>query len=152
MIRLTVNGTLHELDVDPDMPLLWAIRDHIGLTGSKYSCGLALCGACTVHLDGNAIRSCVTPIIAANGKHVTTIEGLDSPVARAVQNAWIKIAVPQCGFCQSGQIMSAIDLLNRNPHPSDQDIIQAMDGNICRCNTYSRIHAAIREAANSLGA
>lgn len=150
MIQLTVNGQSHELDVDPDMPLLWAIRDHIGLTGTKYSCGLALCGACTVHLDGNAIRACVTPVIAAKGKHVTTIEGVHSRVANAVQSAWKKIAVPQCGFCQSGQIMSAINLLTRNPHPSDQEITQAMDGNICRCNTYSRIHAAIREAASTL--
>lgn len=150
MIQLTVNGKSHELDVDPDMPLLWALRDHIGLTGTKYSCGLALCGACTVHLDGNAIRSCVTPVIAAKGKQVTTIEGLDSRVAHAVQNAWLKISVPQCGFCQSGQIMSAIELLTRNPKPSDQDITQAMDGNICRCNTYTRIHAAIKEAASTL--
>lgn len=150
MIQLTINGKSHDLDVDPDMPLLWAIRDHIGLTGTKYSCGLALCGACTVHLDGNAVRACVTPVIAAKGKHITTIEGVDSKIAHAVQAAWEKIAVPQCGFCQSGQIMSAIDLLTRNPHPSDQDITQAMDGNICRCNTYTRIHAAIKEAASSL--
>lgn len=150
MIQLTINGKSHELDVDTDMPLLWAIRDHIGLTGTKYSCGLALCGSCTVYLDGDAIRSCITPVSAAQGKHVTTIEGLDSKVATAVQAAWEKIAVPQCGFCQSGQIMSAVHLLSRTPQPTDEQISQAMQGNICRCNTYTRIHDAIKEAAKAL--
>jgi isoquinoline 1-oxidoreductase subunit alpha len=150
MIKLTINGKLHELDVDVDMPLLWAIRDHVGLTGTKYSCGLALCGSCTVYLDGNAVRSCITPVSAAEGKHVTTIEGLDSKVAKAVQAAWEKLAVPQCGFCQSGQIMSAVQLLSRTPQPTDAQITQAMDGNLCRCNTYSRIHAAIKQAAKAL--
>jgi isoquinoline 1-oxidoreductase alpha subunit len=126
----------------------------MGLTGTKYGCGMALCGACTVHLDGEAVRSCVTPVSAAQGKDITTIEGLDSSavknVAKAVQDAWVKLDVVQCGFCQSGQIMSAIHLLNKNPSPTDDDINQAMSGNICRCNTYVRIRAAIREAAYSL--
>jgi isoquinoline 1-oxidoreductase alpha subunit len=150
MIQLTINGTSHQLDVDAEMPLLWAIRDHIGLTGTKYSCGMALCGACTVHMDGVAIRACVTPVSAAQGKQVTTIEGLQSTTALAVQTAWDKLQVVQCGFCQSGQIMSAVDLLTRNKNPSEQDISDAMSGNICRCNTYVRIRAAIKEAAKAL--
>ncbi|WP_455210700.1 (2Fe-2S)-binding protein [Kaarinaea lacus] len=154
MIKLTINKQPHELDVDPEMPLLWAIRDAVGLTGTKYGCGMALCGACTVHLEGEAIRSCVTPVSAAQGKSITTIEGLDSSsvkaVAEAVQDAWIKLDVVQCGYCQSGQIMSAIHLLNKNPNPTDADINNAMSGNICRCNTYVRIRAAIKEAARSL--
>jgi isoquinoline 1-oxidoreductase alpha subunit len=148
MIKLTINGAPRQLDVDPDMPLLWAIRDHVGLTGTKYGCGVALCGACTVHLDGTAIRSCVTPVAAAAGRSVTTIEGLTSPTAKAVQAAWEKLEVVQCGYCQSGQIMSAIDLLTRNPKPSDADIDAAMNGNICRCGTYIRIRAAIKEASS----
>lgn len=154
MINLTVNNQPQELDVDPDMPLLWAIRDVVGLTGTKYGCGMALCGACTIHLDGEAIRACVTPVSAAQGKHITTIEGLDSAtvknVAKAVQDAWVKLDVVQCGFCQSGQIMSAIHLLSKNTNPTDTDINNAMSGNICRCNTYLRIRAAIKEAAQSL--
>lgn len=155
MITLTVNKQPHDLDIDPDTPLLWAIRDALNLTGTKYGCGMALCGACTVHLDGQAIRSCVTPVSAAQGKNITTIEGLDSAasensVAKAVQNAWLKLDVVQCGFCQSGQIMSAIQLLNKNPNPADMDIDNAMSGNICRCNTYLRIRSAIKEAALSL--
>jgi isoquinoline 1-oxidoreductase alpha subunit len=154
MIKLTINKQPHDLDVDPDMPLLWAIRDTVGLTGTKYSCGMALCGACTVHMDGEAVRSCVTPVSAAQGKEITTIEGLEtSPlnmIAKAVQDAWINLDVVQCGFCQSGQIMSAIDLLNKKPNPSDDDINNAMSGNICRCNTYLRIRAAIKEAAGAL--
>jgi isoquinoline 1-oxidoreductase alpha subunit len=154
MIKLTINKQPHELDVDPDMPLLWAIRDTVGLTGTKYSCGMALCGACTVHMDGEAVRSCVTPVSAAQGKEITTIEGLEtSPlnmIAKAVQDAWVNLEVVQCGFCQSGQIMSAIDLLNKNPTPNDNDINNAMSGNICRCNTYLRIRAAIKEAAATL--
>lgn len=150
MIQLTINGNSHQLDVDADMPLLWAIRDHIGLTGTKYSCGVALCGACTVHLDGVAVRSCIIPVSAAQGKQVTTIEGLQSKTAQVVQAVWEKLEVVQCGFCQSGQIMSAVELLTRNKNPSDQDITNAMSGNICRCNTYARIHTAIREAAKAL--
>ena len=152
MIKLTINQQQHTLDVEPDMPLLWAIRDAVGLTGTKYSCGISVCGACTVHMNGEAIRSCVTPVSAAEGKEITTIEGINSKVATAVQNAWLKHAVVQCGFCQSGQIMSAIDLLNKNSNPSDDDITNAMSGNICRCNTYVRIRAAIKDAAQSLTA
>jgi len=154
MIKLTINKQLYDLDVDPDMPLLWAIRDAVGLTGTKYGCGMALCGACTVHMDGEAIRSCMTPVSTAQGKDITTIEGLDSSavkdVAKAVQEAWVKLDVVQCGYCQSGQIMSAIHLLNKNANPTDNDINNAMSGNICRCNTYVRIRAAIKEAASSL--
>lgn len=150
MIQLTINGTERQLDVDPDTPLLWAIRDGAGLTGTKYSCGMAQCGACTVHLDGQPVRSCVLPVSAAVGKSVTTIEGLTSSVAKAVQAAWEKLDVVQCGFCQSGQIMSAVDLLTRNPHPTDKDIDDAMSGNLCRCNTYVRIRAAIKQAARAL--
>jgi len=150
MIQLNVNGTTHSLDIDPDMPLLWAIRDHIGLTGTKYSCGIAQCGACTVYLDGAAVRSCITPVSAAEGKQVTTIEGLQSQTAKAVQAAWEKHQVAQCGFCQSGQIMTAVELLTHNKNPSDQDITNAMLGNICRCNTYVRIRAAIKDAAKAL--
>ena len=154
MIKLTINKQPYELDVNPDMPLLWAIRDTLGLTGTKYGCGMALCGACTVHMNGEAVRSCVTPVSSAQGKAITTIEGLDSSpvqnVAEAVQDAWVKLDVVQCGYCQSGQIMSAIHLLNKNSNPNDDDINNAMSGNICRCNTYVRIRAAIKEAANSL--
>jgi isoquinoline 1-oxidoreductase subunit alpha len=150
MINLKINGQSHSLDVDPDMPLLWAIRDHVGLTGTKYSCGVALCGACTVHMDGEAVRACVIPVSAAQGKAITTIEGVSSPVARAVQDAWVKLDVVQCGFCQSGQIMSAIDLLTRNKNPDDAQIDAAMNGNLCRCATYVRIRAAIKAAAKNL--
>ena len=150
MIQLTINGSTQQLDIDPDTPLLWAIRDSIGLTGTKYGCGMAQCGACTVHLDGKAIRSCVTPVSAAEGKLVTTIEGLDSAVAKAVQAAWENLDVVQCGYCQSGHIMSAVDLLSRNSHPTDKNINDAMTGNICRCNTYVRIRAAIKLASKAL--
>jgi isoquinoline 1-oxidoreductase alpha subunit len=150
MIKLTINKHTYDLDIDPDMPLLWAIRDVVGLTGTKYGCGMALCGACTVHMDGEAIRSCVTPVSVAQGKDITTIEEVNSNVAKAVQDAWIKLDVVQCGYCQSGQIMSAIHLLNKNPNPNDNDINNAMSGNICRCNTYVRIRAAIKEAASAL--
>jgi isoquinoline 1-oxidoreductase alpha subunit len=149
-IKLTVNEEPRELDVDGDMPLLWAIRDHLRLTGTKFGCGMALCGACTVHLDGQAVRSCVTPLSRAEGKRVTTIEGLDTPAGKAVQAAWIQVDVPQCGYCQSGQIMSAAALLAENPKPNDADIDAAMAGNICRCATYVRIRAAIHEAAARL--
>ena len=151
-VKLAVNGVIRELDVDPAMPLLWAIRDHLLLTGTKFGCGMALCGACTVHIDGVATRSCVTPVSAVQGKQVTTIEGLSTPAAKAVQNAWIALDVPQCGYCQSGQIMSATALLTGNPKPTDADIDGAMAGNICRCATYVRIRHAIHEAAAGLPA
>ena len=147
---ITINGQVHQTDVDGEMPLLWFLRDTLELTGTKYGCGMGLCGSCTVHLDGKAIRSCVTPVSAAEGKSVNTIEGLDSTVAKAVQAAWEKLDVVQCGYCQSGQIMSAVDLLSRNPHPTDKDINDAMTGNICRCNTYVRIRAAIKQASQAL--
>jgi isoquinoline 1-oxidoreductase alpha subunit len=150
MIRLKINGISHELDVDPDMPLLWAIRDVVGLTGTKYGCGLALCGACTVHSDGQPVRACVTPVSMAVGKSITTIEGLNSAVAQALQSAWEKLDVVQCGYCQSGQIMSAVALLAANADPDDAAIDTAMAGNICRCATYVRIRAAIREASRAL--
>jgi isoquinoline 1-oxidoreductase subunit alpha len=151
-IKLTVNGASRELDVDADMPLLWAIRDHLELSGTKFGCGMALCGACTVHIDGQPTRSCVTPVAAAAGKSITTIEGLATPAGKAVQQAWIALDVPQCGYCQSGQIMSAAALLAGNPQPSDADIDAAMAGNICRCATYVRIRAAIHQAAAALDA
>ncbi len=150
MIELTINGSSYQLDIDPQMPLLWAIRDRVGLTGTKYGCGMALCGACTVHVDGEAVRACTLPVAAAEGKQITTIEGLDSRVAGALQAAWEELDVVQCGYCQSGQIMSAVALLNTNPQPSDGDIEEAMWGNICRCCTYVRIRAAIRQAAQAL--
>jgi isoquinoline 1-oxidoreductase alpha subunit len=151
-IKLTVNGATRELDIDPQMPLLWAIRDHLQLTGTKFGCGMALCGACTVHLDGQATRSCVTPVSAAQGRQITTIEGLSTAAGRAVQGAWIGLDVPQCGYCQSGQVMSAAALLAGNPKPSDADIDAAMTGNICRCATYVRIRSAIHQAAETLAA
>ena len=147
MITLNLNGGTLTLDVEDDMPLLWALRDIAGLTGTKYGCGMALCGACTVHLEGAAVRSCVTPVSAANGKRVTTIEGLSPDNSHPVQRAWIELDVPQCGYCQSGQIMSAAALLAQTPEPSDEDIGAAMAGNICRCGTYQRIRAAIHRAA-----
>ncbi len=150
MIQLTINGTQHNLDIDPDTPLLWAIRDALGLTGTKYGCGMALCGACTVHVDGVAMRSCTVPVVALSGQSITTIEGLNSKTATAVQAAWEKLDVVQCGYCQSGQIMSAIDLLEKNNNPTNADIDSAMNGNLCRCNTYVRIRAAIKEAAKAL--
>lgn len=150
MIRLTINGEARELDVDPSMPLLWAIRDHAGLTGTKFGCGMSLCGACTVHIDGDPVRSCVTPVSAAAGRAITTIEGLDTPAGEAVQEAWKALEVVQCGYCQSGQVMSAAALLADNPRPSDRDIDQAMSGNICRCGTYHRIRAGIKAAADKL--
>jgi isoquinoline 1-oxidoreductase alpha subunit len=147
-----LNGAPTTLDADPAMPLLWAIREVAGLPGTKFGCGMALCGACTVHVDGEAVRSCVLPLTAVAGKHVLTIEGLDSKPGKAVQAAWVQLQVPQCGYCQSGQIMSASALLEKNPAPSDTDIDGAMSGNICRCATYSRIRAAIHAAAASLSA
>jgi isoquinoline 1-oxidoreductase subunit alpha len=147
-----LNGTSVTLDADPTMPLLWAIREQAGLHGTKFGCGAAQCGACTVHLEGQATRSCVLPLAAIAGKRITTIEGLKSRPAQAVQAAWIKLQVPQCGYCQSGQIMSATALLEQNPAPSDADIDAAMNGNLCRCATYARIRAAIHDAAATLRA
>ena len=148
MITVTVNGAPRTLDVAPDKPLLWAIREDLKLTGTKYGCGMALCGACTVHLDGAPVRACVTPVSAAAGKQITTVEGLAAPAKlHPVQTAWIELDVPQCGYCQSGQVMSAAALLARNPNPSDGDIDAAMGGNICRCGTYVRIRAAVKRAA-----
>lgn len=148
-VELKINGQAHTLDVDPAMPLLWAIRDIAGLTGTKYSCGKALCGSCTVHIDGQPMRSCVVPVSSAAGREVTTIEGLSDDGNHPVQVAWRELNVPQCGYCQSGQIMSAVALLERNPRPSDTDIDQAMSGNLCRCGTYTRIRAAIHKAAEA---
>jgi isoquinoline 1-oxidoreductase subunit alpha len=150
MITLTVNGSVQNVDADADTPLLWVLRDHLSLTGTKYGCGMALCGACTVHLDGVAVRACVLPLQAAAGKSVTTIEGLSQDRSHAVQRAWMEIDVPQCGYCQSGQIMSAAALLSSNPSPSDADIDAALSGNICRCGTYVRIRGAVHRAAELL--
>ncbi len=150
MIRIEVNGTPYEINSSPDTPVLWVLRDELKLTGTKFGCGMALCGACTVHLDGEAIRSCVTPISSAAGKKITTIEGLDSDIGRSLQRAWMAEGVPQCGYCQSGQIMSAAILLRDNPNPTDADIDLAMTGNICRCATYQRIRRAIHQAADQL--
>jgi aerobic-type carbon monoxide dehydrogenase small subunit (CoxS/CutS family) len=145
-----INGAEVEVDAAPETPLLWAIRDHLNLTGTKFGCGLALCGACTVHLEGRAIRSCVLPLAAVAGRAITTIEGLSKDRSHAVQKAWLEIDVPQCGYCQSGQIMSAAALLKSNPKPSDADIDAAMSGNICRCGTYTRIRKAVHRAAELL--
>ncbi len=147
MITLMINNKSYQVDASPDMPLLWAIRDLAGLTGTKFGCGMALCGACTVHLDGSPIRSCSFPVAGAAGKKITTIEGLSEDVGQAVQKAWIELQVPQCGYCQSGQIMSATALLKNKPKPTDADIDAAMQGNLCRCGTYQRIRSAIHRAA-----
>jgi isoquinoline 1-oxidoreductase subunit alpha len=151
-VSLNVNGHAHHVQADPQTPLLWVLRDEIGLTGTKYGCGVAQCGACTVHVDGQAMRSCVAPVSAVAGRKVTTIEGLQSRAAKAVQKAWVEHDVVQCGYCQSGQIMSATVLLEQNPKPSDEDIDLAMAGNICRCATYVRIRAAIHAASAQLSA
>ena len=150
MITLNVNGESHQLDVSPEMPLLWAIRDKLNLTGTKFGCGHAMCGACVVHLDGEAARSCAIMVGEAAGKKITTIEGISGPVAEAVTHAWQSLDVVQCGYCQSGQIMSAIVLLNENKNPTDEDINLGMEGNICRCGTYVRIRRAIHQAAKAL--
>ena len=153
MTPVTINGRRYDIDLPADTPLLWALRDELGLTGTKFGCGMALCGACTVHLDGQAVRSCMTPLSAVANKKVTTIEGLEADkIGKAVQTAWIKVSVPQCGYCQSGQIMSATALLKRTPKPTDADIDSAMAGNICRCGTYPRIRTAIKQAASLQGA
>ena len=148
--KLNINGKDYAIDVEPATPLLWVLRDTLSLTGTKFGCGLAQCGACTVHLDGTAMRSCTYPVSAAVGKKITTIEGISSDNSHPVQKAWIEEQVPQCGYCQSGQIMSAVALLNKNRNPSDQDIDVAMQGNICRCGTYTRIRKAIHLASNMM--
>jgi len=151
MTSFQLNGKSVQVDVDPATPLLWVLRESLGLTGTKYGCGMALCGACTVHLDGEAIRSCVAPLSRVEGKHVKTIEGLSNDLSHPLQRAWIEIDVPQCGYCQSGQIMSAAVLLSKIPKPTDTDIDEAMSGNICRCGTYPRIRRAIHRAAELAG-
>ena len=151
MIRLTVNGREHGLEIDPDTPLLWVLRDHLGLMGTKYSCGIGECGACTVLLDGEAVTSCTLPLGQAAGKAVTTIEGLDSPVGRALKEAWVAEDVPQCGYCQPGQIITAAALLERAPQPDNDQIEQAMSGVLCRCGTYRAIGRAVRRAAKEVG-
>jgi isoquinoline 1-oxidoreductase alpha subunit len=152
MPTLQINGKAMQVDAADDTPLLWVLRDHLGLTGTKFGCGMALCGACTVHLDGAAVRSCKTPVSAAAGRKITTVEGVGATkVGKAVQAAWMTIGVPQCGYCQAGQIMSAAALLQKNPKPTDDDIDAAMSGNICRCGTYTRIRTAIKSAAGMKG-
>ena len=151
-IRFTVNGKAQSVDVNPNMPLLWVIRDTLNMTGTKFGCGMALCGACTVHINGAAIRSCITPISSVEGKHVTTIEGISPDHSHPIQRAWLEVDVPQCGYCQSGQIMSAVALLNKTPNPTDAQIEGAMAGNICRCGTYQQIKEAIHKAAGMHGA
>jgi isoquinoline 1-oxidoreductase subunit alpha len=147
-MTLQVNGAVHHLDLDPEMPLLWVLRDVLGLTGTKFGCGEALCGACTVHVDGEVVRSCVTPVARAAGGAVLTIEGLSPDGSHPLQRAWVELAVPQCGYCQAGQIMSAAGLLAKKPHPTDAEIDQSLAGNLCRCGTYTRIRAAVRKAAS----
>jgi isoquinoline 1-oxidoreductase alpha subunit len=147
IVNFTLNGQAQTVDVEPDMPILWVIRDRIGLSGTKFGCGKSLCGACTIHLDGAAVRSCVTPIGAIAGRHVTTIEGLSEDGSHPLQKAWVDFGVPQCGFCQSGQIMSAAALLKYKSKPADADITQFLKGNLCRCGTYNRIRAAIKQVA-----
>ena len=150
MVSVRINGINRRFHGDSNMPLLWYVRDELGLTGTKFGCGMALCGACTMHVDGVAVRACVTPVAFADGKEVTTIEGLDPDGNHPVQRAWRAHNVPQCGYCQSGQIMSAASLLNQNPDPSDEEIVSGMAGNICRCGTYQRIFAAVRTAAQEV--
>jgi len=151
MLLLEVNGKKYKVDVRPDTPLLWVLRERLGLTGTKYGCGMALCGACTVHVDGEAIRSCVTPVSSVDGKKITTIEGVSkTKEGKAIQEAWMADDVPQCGYCQSGQIMAAVALLKKNPKPADTDIDEGMDGILCRCGTYQRIRQAIRRASKTM--
>jgi isoquinoline 1-oxidoreductase alpha subunit len=150
MTTLTINGKSRQIDLPADTPLLWALRDYLGLTGTKFGCGMALCGACTVHLDGEPTRSCVTPVSAAVGKQIVTIEAINQDeTGKKVQEAWLSLGVPQCGYCQSGQVMAATALLKHNPKPTDADIDKAMSGNICRCGTYPRIRAAIKQVAGT---
>ncbi|MDH5255595.1 MAG: (2Fe-2S)-binding protein [Gammaproteobacteria bacterium] len=150
MIELRINGTSQRVEADADTPLLWVLRDHLDLVGTKFGCGMALCGACTVHVDGQPVRSCVTPVSAVEGRSVTTIEGLDGKVGKAVRQAWEAVDVPQCGYCQPGQMMSAAALLTRTPKPTDAQVTEAMNGNICRCGTYDRIRRAIGDASRIL--
>ncbi len=149
-INLNINGTKQVVEVNPDTPMLWVLRDHLNLVGTKFGCGMAQCGACTILFEGNAIRSCQLPVSAAENKEITTIEGLSENGDHPVQKAWLEHDVPQCGYCQAGQIMSAVSLLKSNPHPTDEEIDSAMNGNICRCGTYVRIKAAIKTAASSI--
>ena len=151
MISLTINGEVRTVDVDPSTPLLWVLRDALGLTGTKYGCGIALCGACTVHVDGQAVRACITPVSAVTAKAITTIEGLSKDSSHPVQRAWVALDVPQCGYCQSGQIMQAAALLAKNANPTDADIDEAMAGVLCRCGTYTRVRQAIKQAAAAKG-
>ncbi|WP_111670132.1 (2Fe-2S)-binding protein [Algoriphagus litoralis] len=150
IFNLNINGTSKQVDVDPSTPMLWVLRDHLDLVGTKFGCGVAQCGACTIHLDGNAVRSCQLPVSAAEGASITTIEGLSESGDHPVQKAWMEHDVPQCGYCQAGQIMTAAALLQQNPNPSDEEIENAMNGNICRCGTYLRIKAAVKTAAQNL--
>lgn len=150
IFNLNINGTSKQVDVDPSTPVLWVLRDHLDLVGTKFGCGIAQCGACTIHLDGNAVRSCQLPVSAAEGASITTIEGLSEAGDHPVQKAWMEHDVPQCGYCQAGQIMTAAALLQQNPNPSDEDIENAMNGNICRCGTYLRIKAAVKTASQNL--
>lgn len=150
LYKININGSLMEVDVDPNTPMLWVLRDHLNLVGTKFGCGIAQCGACTIHLDGNAVRSCQLPVSAAEGAEITTIEGISEKGDHPVQKAWMEHDVPQCGYCQAGQIMSAVALLKENPNPSDEDIDNAMNGNICRCGTYTRIKAAVKTASQNL--
>lgn len=152
MLKITVNGEQRSVDVDPDMPLMWVLREELQLTGTKFGCGTGLCGACTVHIDGEPMRSCVTPVSAVKNKQVTTIEGMSGKIVESLQKNWVQENVPQCGYCQSGQIMSAASLLQSTPHPTDDDINAAMSGNLCRCGTYQRIKRAIHSAAAELAA
>ena len=152
MLKITVNGEQRSVDVDPDMPLMWVLREELQLTGTKFGCGTGLCGACTVHIDGQPMRSCVTPVSAVKNKKVTTIEGMSGKIVESLQKNWVAENVPQCGYCQSGQIMSAASLLQSTPHPTDDDINAAMSGNLCRCGTYQRIKRAIHSAAAELSA
>lgn len=150
IFNLNINGKSMQVDIDPATPVLWVLRDHLDLVGTKYGCGVAACGACTIHLDGNAVRSCIMPVSSVGGSKITTIEGLSENGDHPVQKAWLEHDVPQCGYCQAGQIMSASALLSNNPNPSDEDIDNAMNGNICRCGTYLRIKAAVKTAAQNL--
>jgi isoquinoline 1-oxidoreductase alpha subunit len=153
VVKLNVNGKQYDIDLPADTPLLWVLRDEIGLTGTKFGCGMALCGACTVHVDGQPVRACMTPVSSLEGKKVVTIEAIgEDATGKAVQAAWVELGVPQCGYCQAGQVMSATALLRQKPNPTDADIDSAMAGNICRCGTYSRIRAAIKQAAGEKGA
>ncbi len=152
MVNFTLNGEARQVDADPDMPLLWVLRDELKMTGTKFGCGVASCGACTVHINGEAMRSCQTFLGDLEGTEITTIEGIETPAARAIQEAWVELQVPQCGYCQSGQIMSASALLSETPKPTDEDIDAAMEGNLCRCATYARIRRAIHRAAEIMEA